>query len=113
MVFVMSIRVRDGIRALLYCRSVPDPELSSKIVELVWERGRVPVKELSSILDVSYPLILRLVNDMSSMGILLTDREKPQGRGRSKKVVEVNKGGLLEMVNECISVLEELKRVLK
>ncbi len=109
----MANELRKGIKGLLYCHSVPDPELASRIVVLLLEKGRMSIKDISAALDVSYPLVLRIVNDMASMGVLGSDREKPEGRGRSRKVVYVNVGGLLGLVENCIRMLEGVREEIK
>ncbi len=105
-------KIRKGVKALLYCHSMPDPDLSSRIIILLLEKGRMSVKDISNELEVSYPLVLRLVNDMTSIGILDTDREKPEGRGRARKVVSVNKEGLLDLIEDCLETLTQLKEEL-
>ena len=101
--------VRKGLKSLLYCHSVPDPELATRIIDTLLKEGRLSIKDISNRLDVSYPLVLRIVNDMAGMGILDTDRVKPEGRGRSRKVVFVNREGLLRMIDECLNTLTSLK----
>ncbi|MCE4603013.1 MAG: winged helix-turn-helix domain-containing protein [Desulfurococcales archaeon] len=101
--------VRRGLKSLLYCHSVPDPELATRIIDTLLKEGRLSIKDISKRLDVSYPLVLRIVNDMASMGILDTDRVKPEGRGRSRKVVFVNKDGLLKLIDDCLGTLTRLR----
>ncbi|MEB3862127.1 MAG: winged helix-turn-helix domain-containing protein [Desulfurococcales archaeon] len=101
--------IRRGLKSLLYCHSVPDPDLATRIIDILLKEGRLSIKDISTRLEVSYPLVLRIVNDMASMGILDTDRVKPEGRGRSRKVVFVNKEGLLKLIDECLNTLTRLK----
>ncbi|MEB3780726.1 MAG: winged helix-turn-helix transcriptional regulator [Desulfurococcales archaeon] len=105
---------RMGLKALMQCHSIPDHELAANIVEkLLEKRDGLTIIDLADELDVSYPLVLRVVNDLSSMGVIETSRVKPGGKGRSRKLARVNVDGLKELLSECKDLLGKVEELIE
>ena len=105
-------RVKRGLKALLQCLSVPDHELASQIIQKLIDNRSMTVRELADALDVSYALVLRVVNDLAGIGVIETGRVKPEGRGRARKLVSLNLDGLREMVEECKEMLKSVEELI-
>ncbi|MDP8002658.1 MAG: transcriptional regulator [Caldisphaera sp.] len=101
------------IKSLIQCISVPDYDLAAQILEYLLDKKELSVRDLTKVLNVSYPLILRVVNDLAGLGIVETSKLKVEGRGRPRKLVKINTGKLLDMLGDCRKNLDEAETLLK
>ncbi len=109
---VYRASLSQALKALMKCKQVPDADLASRLVEVLLELGRgATMKELSEKLGISYPMVLKVVNELESLGIVETSKVKPEGgRGRAKKLVTLSVPMLANLVEQCkdiLSVVEE------
>jgi predicted ArsR family transcriptional regulator len=105
-------RSQRSLRALIRCASIPDPDVSAQIISILLERKEVSVKDLTKELGVSYPLVLRVINDLTGLGITTTSKLKMEGRGRPRKLVRINVGKLSELLEECRRNLSEVESLI-
>ncbi|PVU71872.1 transcriptional regulator [Acidilobus sp. SCGC AC-742_E15] len=91
---------------------MPDPDVSAQIISILLERKEVSVKDLTKELGVSYPLVLRVINDLTGLGITTTSKLKMEGRGRPRKLVRINVGKLSELLEECRRDLSEVESLI-
>jgi predicted transcriptional regulator len=101
------------IKALIQCVSVPDYDLAAQILNYLLDKKELSVRDLTKVLSVSYPLVLRVVNDLAGLGIVETSKLKVEGRGRPRKLVKINVSKLLEMLDGCRKNLDEAEKILK
>lgn len=101
------------LKALIQCASVPDPEVSAQIIEVLLDRKEISVRDITKELNVSYPLVLRVINDLTGLGIVTTSKLKIEGRGRPRKLVKLNINKLLAMLDECRKSLDEVERLIE
>ncbi|MEB3845292.1 MAG: winged helix-turn-helix transcriptional regulator [Desulfurococcales archaeon] len=102
----------QSLKSLMKCKQVPDADLAARLVEILLKLDRgATMKELSENLGISYPMVLKVVNELESLGIVETAKVKPQGgRGRAKKLVTLSVPMLANLVEQCkdiLSVVEE------
>ncbi len=102
-----------SIKSLIQCISVPDYELAVQILGYLMDKKELSVRDLTKELNVSYPLVLRVVNDLAGIGVVETSKLKAEGRGRPRKLVKINTEKLLEMLNECRKNLDEAESLLR
>ncbi len=103
-----------SLKHLFYCQRVANPDVSSRIVLLLLERPEgYTVSEIREKLDISYAMVLRIVSELESIGVVETDRLKvKKGRGRARKLVRLNLEGLKRLARQCIdsiSLVEKLE----
>lgn len=109
----------QSLKALMKCKQVPDADLASRLIEVLLELDRgATMKELSEKLGISYPMVLKVVNELESLGIVETSKIKPEsGRGRAKKLVKLSVPMLANLVEQCKDILsvveEEVEKRLK
>jgi len=101
------------LKALIQCASVPDPEVSAQIIEALLERKEISVRDLTKELNVSYPLVLRVINDLTGLGIVSTSKLKIEGRGRPRKLVRLNTAKLMSMLDECRKYFDEVEKYIE
>jgi predicted ArsR family transcriptional regulator len=101
------------LKALIQCASVPDPEVSAQIIEVLLDRKEISVRDITKELNVSYPLVLRVINDLTGLGIVTTSKLKIEGRGRPRKLVKLNVNKLLAMLDECRKSLDEVEKLIE
>jgi predicted ArsR family transcriptional regulator len=101
------------LKALIQCASVPDPEVSAQIIEALLERKEISVRDLTKELNVSYPLVLRVINDLTGLGIVSTSKLKIEGRGRPRKLVRLNTAKLMSMLDECRKYFDDVEKYIE
>ncbi len=106
----MEPRTLKSLRALIQCTSVPDPEVSTEIIAVLLNKNEMSIRDLTKELNVSYPLVLRVVNDLSGLGILSTSKLKIEGRGRPRKLVKLNVNKLYLLLDDCKRNLDEVEK---
>ncbi|ADL19636.1 MULTISPECIES: HTH domain-containing protein [Acidilobus] len=92
---------------------MPDPEVSAQIIEVLLDRKEISVRDITKELNVSYPLVLRVINDLTGLGIVTTSKLKIEGRGRPRKLVKLNVNKLLAMLDECRKSLDEVEKLIE
>ncbi len=101
------------LKALVQCASVPDPEVSAEIIEVLLDKKEISVRDITKELNVSYPLVLRVVNDLTGLGIASTSKIKVEGRGRPRKLVRLNVNKLLSLLGDCRKSLDEVEKLIR
>ncbi|MGC9071601.1 MAG: transcriptional regulator [Acidilobus sp.] len=107
----MEVTPLKALRAMIQCASIPDPDVSAQIIWVLLERKEVSVKDLTKELNVSYPLILRVINDLTGLGIITTSKLKVEGRGRPRKLVRISVQKLQTLLDDCRKDLDEVGRL--
>ncbi|MGC9210340.1 MAG: transcriptional regulator [Acidilobus sp.] len=108
----MEVVPLKALRAMIQCASIPDPDVSAQIIWVLLERKEVSVKDLTKELNVSYPLVLRVINDLTGLGIISTSKLKVEGRGRPRKLVRINVQKLKSLLEDCRKDLEEVDKLI-
>lgn len=108
----MALPTFKALKALIQCASVPDPEVSAHIIEILLERNEMSVRDLTKELNVSYPLVLRVINDLTGLGIVTASKLKIEGRGRPRKLVRLNVSKLLTLLDDCRKNLDEVEKII-
>ncbi len=105
----MEVSPFKALRAMIQCASIPDPDVSAHIVWVLLEKKEISVKDLTKELNVSYPLVLRVINDLTGLGIVTTSKLKVEGRGRPRKLVRINLQKLASLLDDCRKDLDEVQ----
>ncbi len=111
----IPVSISQALKSLMKCKQVPDADLAARLVEhlLAKDKGST-MSELSKELGISYPMVLKVVNELESLGVVETSKVKPEGgRGRAKKLVKLYKPMLSNLVNECKAILDVVEREIK
>ncbi len=105
--------IERALKHLFHCFRVANPDVSSRIVVLLLERPEgATVSDIKDALDISYAMVLRIVSELESLGLVETDRLKlKKGRGRARKLVRLNLEGLKRLARQCIDLVSVLERV--
>ena len=98
----------ENTLAFVNCIGLSDPEVVAELLDMLLEHGSLTAKQASEEIDVSYPLVLKIINNLASRGIVKTSKLKGE-RGRPRKQVSLNKDIVVKLVDECISKLERFK----
>ena len=108
----MEVPPFKALRAMIQCASIPDPDVSAQIVWVLLEKKEISVKDLTKELNVSYPLVLRVINDLTGLGIVTTSKLKVEGRGRPRKLVRINLQKLASLLEDCRKDLDEVQALI-
>ncbi len=108
----MEVPQFKALRAMIQCASIPDPDVSAQIIWVLLERKEISVKELTKELNVSYPLVLRVINDLTGLGIVTTSKLKVEGRGRPRKLVRINLQKLSSLLEDCRRDMDEVEKLI-
>lgn len=108
----MEVSPFKALRAMIQCASIPDPDVSAQIVWVLLEKKEISVKDLTKELNVSYPLVLRVINDLTGLGIVTTSKLKVEGRGRPRKLVRINLQKLASLLEDCRKDLDEVQALI-
>ncbi len=102
-----------SLKHLFHCFRVANPDVSSRIVLLLLERPEgYTVSEIREKLDISYAMVLRIVSELESLGIVETDRLKvKKGRGRARKLVRLNLEGLKKLARQCVEIVGAIEKL--
>jgi len=105
--------VERALKHLFHCFKVANPDVSSRIVVyLMGKPEGATVSEIKDALEVSYAMVLRIVSELESLGIVETDRKKvKKGRGRARKLVKLNIEGLKRLARQCIEIVGVLEKL--
>jgi len=101
------------IEALVRCLGTPNPDLTTRILEMLINKGQVNSMAISDELEVSYLTVLRSLDALMAAGIAVTFPERGKGRGRPRKAVALNRDGLLAAFDRCRALLEEGRKALE
>jgi predicted ArsR family transcriptional regulator len=104
-----EIEALDCLTSMMRYFKIPSQELAARLVLRLIEVGETTAAELAEELGASYPLVLRVINELERIGVIETGKMKSKGRGRPRKLVKLNK----EKLAEALSVCEERARVLR
>ena len=102
----------EGTLAFVNCIGMGDPEVVAEILEMLLEKGALTARQASEEMGVSYPLVLRVLNNLSNRGLVRTSKLKGE-RGRPRKLVVIDKEKVASMVEECIKKLQEFKEAVE
>lgn len=102
----------ENALAFVNCIGLGDPEVVAELLELLLEKGAVTARQASDDIGVSYPLVLRVVNNLSNRGLVKTSKLKGE-RGRPRKLVIIDKERIISLIDECMKKLEEFKEVVQ
>ncbi len=110
---VAGPELERALKHLFHCFRVANPEVSSKIILLLVENPQgLTVSDIRERLDISYAMVLRIVSELESLGIVETDRLKvKKGRGRARKLVRLNVEGLRRLARDCINLVRLVERL--
>ncbi len=99
-----------SLKHLFHCYKVANPEVSSRIVMLLLENEKgLTVSDIKDKLGLSYAMVLRIVSELESLGLVETDRVKVvKGRGRARKLVILSPEGIARLAEQCIEMLKPL-----
>ena len=109
---MVSERATDGTLAFVQCMGLNDPEVVAEILEMLIERGRLTAREAAEALDISYPLVLRVINDLANRGLVNVSKLKGE-RGRPRKLVTLNKERILAHIEECVRRLKSFREAVE
>ena len=111
-VIEVPVSLSQALRALMKCKQIPDADLAARLVEfLLTKTEGATMKELSEGLGISYPMVLKVVNELESLNVVETSKVKPKGgRGRAKKLVKLYKPMLKRIIQECKGILTVVER---
>jgi len=103
----------EAARYLFRCFRVANPDVSARVVLLLLEKPEgYTLSELGERLGVSYAMVLRIVSELESLGIVETDRLKvKKGRGRARKLVRLNLEGLKRLARQCIDIVGKIEKL--
>jgi predicted ArsR family transcriptional regulator len=99
----------DCLVSLMRYFKVPSQELAARLIMKLIELEEVAATELAEELGASYPLVLRVINELERIGVVESGKIKTKGRGRPRKLVKLNR----ERLAEVLSICEERARALK
>ncbi|MCE4625454.1 MAG: hypothetical protein F7C35_06290 [Desulfurococcales archaeon] len=108
----IPVSTTQALKALMKCKQIPDADLAARLIEYLMEHPKgATMAELYKALEISYPMVLKVVNELESLNVVETSKVKPEGgRGRAKKLVKLYKPMLKRIIEECkeiLSVIEE------
>ena len=115
----VPVSLSQALKALMRCRQVPDADLAARLIEYLLEHPEgATMKELSEGLQISYPMVLKVVNELESLNVVETSKLKPKpkqegagrGRGRARKLVKLYKPMLKRHIQECKAILSVVER---
>ena len=106
---VSAGELENAIMALMRCLKIPNHELATKLIVKLVDVGEIPAASLAGELDVSYPLVIRVLSELERVGIIESGKLKGKGRGRPKKLIKLNKDKLGDLLRTC----EESLRILR
>jgi predicted ArsR family transcriptional regulator len=103
----VPVSVSQALKALMKCKQIPDADLAARLIEyLLTHQKGATMSELSKSLEISYPMVLKVVNELESLNVVETSKVKPEGgRGRAKKLVKLYKPMLKKIIEECKEIL--------
>lgn len=102
----------ESTMAFVNCIGISDPEVVAELLDMLIERGSLTARQASDEIDVSYPLVLKVINNLASRGIVKTSKLKGE-RGRPRKQVMINKEVVVKLVDECIQRLSSFKEMVE
>lgn len=102
----------ESTLAFVNCIGMGDPEVVAEILEMLLEKGSLTARQASEEMGVSYPLVLRVINNLSNRGLVRTSKLKGE-RGRPRKLIILDKGKVLNLIDECIKKLEEFRKAVE
>jgi predicted ArsR family transcriptional regulator len=101
------------LEALVRCLSVSNPDVTAHVLEALISKGQVNASSLSGELGVSYATVLRSLDALMAAGIAIAFPERVKERGRPKKLIALNRDGLLAAFDRCRTFLEEGRKVIE
>jgi len=110
---VKKAELEKALKHLFHCFKVANPDVSSRIVLLLLENPEgYTVSDIKDKLELSYAMVLRIVGELESLGLVETDRKKvTKGRGRARKLVRISKEGLKKLATQCIETIKPLTKI--
>jgi len=79
---------------------------------LLEKRDGATIGELAEVLNVSYVLVLRAVNELEKLGVVVFDKVKVKpGRGRARKIVKLDVEGLKRLARQHIQTLQAIENL--
>ncbi len=110
----VPVSLSQALKALMRCRQIPDADLAARLIEYLLEHpDGATMSELSQALSVSYPMVLKVVNELESLNVVETSKVKPEGgKGRAKKLVKLYKPMLKRIIQECKEIFEVIEKKL-
>ncbi len=104
----VPVSLSQALKALMKCKQIPDADLAARLVEYLLEHPEgATMSDLSKGLGISYPMVLKVVNELESLNVVETHKVKPEGgRGRAKKLVKLYKPMLKRIIEECKEILD-------
>jgi len=110
----VPVSLSQALKALMRCRQIPDADLAARLIEYLLEHpDGATMSELSKALSVSYPMVLKVVNELESLNVVETSKVKPEGgKGRAKKLVKLYTPMLKRIIQECKEIFEVIEKKL-
>jgi len=110
----IPVSLSQALKSLMKCKQIPDADLAARLVEYLIEHPKgATMSELSKGLNISYPMVLKVVNELESLNVVETSKVKPEGgRGRAKKLVKLYKPMLLQLIKDCKEILDTIEEKL-
>ena len=100
----------ENTMAFVNCIGISDPEVVAELLDMLLEHGSLTARQASDEIGVSYPLVLKVINNLASRGIVKTSKLKGE-RGRPRKQVSINKEVVVKLIDDCINRLNKFKEM--
>ena len=101
------------LEAFVRCVGASNPDVTARILEALLNRGQVNATSIANELKVSYQTALRNLDALTAAGIATAFPERVKRRGRPKKLVALNRDGLLAAFDGCKALLEAGRKALE